>query len=75
MLTLTGLFSWLKALTHSDWGYYRWWDGEPVRQFVLYEKELWMGGCLGGEPTEMGWFLLMVFEAWGGIILAVDLHD
>jgi hypothetical protein len=58
-LTLTGLFSWLKALTHSDWGYCRWWDGEPVRPvLVLYEKnfgwadvwevspERWDGFCL-----------------------------
>jgi hypothetical protein len=38
MFKLTGLLSWLKALTCSDYGLLALAGHEPVRQLVLYEK-------------------------------------
>jgi hypothetical protein len=57
--------SWLKALTCSDSGYCHRRKDEPVRQFVLYEKEFWLDGCLGFEPRVMGSLLLKASTTWG----------
>jgi hypothetical protein len=38
MLTLTGFWSWLRALACSDWGLSRLAGSESVRQFALYER-------------------------------------
>jgi hypothetical protein len=50
MLTLTGLLSWLKTLTCSDWGLLLP-AGRLTRQAICsLQKELWLDVCLGVEP-------------------------
>jgi hypothetical protein len=39
VLTLTGFLSWRKALTFQTRGYCYWWEDNPIRQFVLFEKD------------------------------------
>jgi hypothetical protein len=75
MLTLTGLFSWLRALTCSDWGHWLWREYGPVRQVVLYEKNFgWLDVWeLNSERWDRyGWG---PERLWGGIIWAEGLHD
>jgi hypothetical protein len=68
MLTLTGLLSWLRALTLA---------GIRTRQAIWpLRKELWLAGCLGVEPSEMGSLWLRAGATLGGgIILTEGLHD
>jgi hypothetical protein len=56
-------------------GYCYYWDDDPIRQPVLYEKNFGWMHVWELNPEGLGSLWLMASVTWGEIILADGLHD